>query len=342
MRSAKARQVRPDDDVFARVGEFLRDNGLPPDPTYYAFGHRIVTNPDSDVARTVARLTDNRVRLSRHDIEALGLPVPGSEPRGRASSNGGADERAEKLVAQTQAQVDDFATMMRAMQDETRGFGRDLAESAAAMSARSRLDGLDEVAQITTTMLARVRDAEVRLAKATEETDALRTKLKEANDTARRDPLTGLPNRRAFDEAFASRSEADGPHCVAVCDVDRFKRINDNFGHGVGDRVLNAIAHVLSEECAPHLVVRHGGEEFAVLLSGTDLTRATETLDHARAVTATKRFRSRDTHAALGQITFSAGITAIKPGETQEEACERADRLLYAAKAAGRDRIHAG
>lgn len=337
MRSAKAKQWKLDDDLFARVGEFLSTNALPSDPSYYAFAYRVVSNPGSDLANTVARLTENQVRLSRHDIEALGSKVPDTvaPPPSRV------DDRAEQLVAETQAQVDGFASMMRAMQDETRVFGRDLAESAAAFSAKNRISNLDEVTKITTAMLARIRDAEGRLAHATQEADSLRTKLAEAHDTARRDPLTGLPNRRAFDEAFASRRTDAGPHCLAVCDVDRFKRINDDFGHGVGDRVLNAIAHVLSDECAPHLVVRHGGEEFAVLLSGLDLTAATAMLDQARASTAAKRFRSRDNHAALGQITFSAGVTAIKPGEAQDQVFARADRLLYAAKAGGRDRIHA-
>lgn len=336
MRSAKAKQWRLDDDLFERVGEFLSANALPPEPSYYAFAYRVVSNPDSDVAKTVLRLTENRVRLSRHDIEALGSAVAVAAP-----APVGVDHRAEQLVAETQAQVDGFANMMRAMQDETRGFGRDLAESAAAFSASDQLSGLNDVTQITTTMLARIRDAESRLAHATLEADTLRTKLAEANVTARRDPLTGLPNRRAFDEAFASRGDAAGPHCLAVCDVDRFKRINDEFGHGVGDRVLNAIARLLSEECAPHLVVRHGGEEFAVLLTGLDLTAATSVLDNARASTAVKRFKSRDNQAALGQITFSAGVTAIQPGEPQDQAFARADRLLYAAKSDGRDRVHA-
>jgi len=336
MRSAKAKQWRLDDDLFERVGAFLAANALPPEPPYYAFAYRVVSSPDSDLAKTVARLTENRVRLSRHDIEALGSSIPVSAP-----APAHVDHRAEQLVAETQAQVDGFASMMRAMQDETRGFGRDLAESAAAFSASSQLAGLDEVTQITSAMIARIRDAESRLAHATQEADSLRTKLAEAHDTARRDPLTGLPNRRAFDEAFASRGDTAGPHCLAVCDVDRFKRINDEFGHGVGDRVLNAIARLLLEECAPHLVVRHGGEEFAVLINGVDLAGATALLDNARAITAAKRFRSRDNQAALGQITFSAGVTAIQPGEAQDKAFARADRLLYAAKADGRDRIHA-
>ena len=340
MRGLKATQWRVEDDLFLRVGEFLSANALPTEPPYYAFAYRVVSNPAGDLAKTVARLTANRVRLTRKDIAALDSAIT-EAPAPAAPGSAEDQDRAQQLVAETQAQVDGFATMMKAMQDETRDFGRDLAESAAAITAKSRLHGLDDMTQITTTMLARVRDAEVRLAHATEEADTLRTKLAEANDTARRDPLTGLPNRRAFDEAFASRRDDVGPHCLAVCDIDRFKRINDQFGHGIGDRVLSAIAQVLVQECAPHLVVRHGGEEFAVLLNGLDLKASTAMLDRARAVTADKHFRTRDGQTALGQITFSAGVTAIQVGEPQDQAFARADQLLYAAKQDGRDRIHA-
>jgi diguanylate cyclase len=348
MRSLRATEWRAEDDLFRQVGEFLSAHALPVEPYYYAFAYRIISKPESDLARATARLASIRGRLSPQDIVTLGsstktaapAPAPAAaQPESPAEP--GAEERAKQLVAETQAQVDGFATMMRAMQDETRDFGRDLAQGVAAISGKSRLNGLDGVAQITTTMIERIRDAEVRLAHATEEADSLRTKLAEANDTARRDPLTGLPNRRAFDEAFASRQEAAGPHCLAVVDIDRFKRINDQFGHGVGDRVLSAIANVLSQQCAPHLVVRHGGEEFAVLLSGIELSAATIMLDRARGVTADKHFRSRDSQVELGQITFSAGVTAIQPGEPQDQAFARADRLLYAAKQDGRDRIHA-
>jgi diguanylate cyclase len=329
MRSLRATEWRAEDDLFRQVGEFLSAHALPVEPYYYAFAYRIISKPESDLARATARLASIRGRLSPQDIVTLGsstktaapAPAPAAaQPESPAEP--GAEERAKQLVAETQAQVDGFATMMRAMQDETRDFGRDLAQGVAAISGKSRLNGLDGVAQITTTMIERIRDAEVRLAHATEEADSLRTKL-------------------AFDEAFASRQEAAGPHCLAVVDIDRFKRINDQFGHGVGDRVLSAIANVLSQQCAPHLVVRHGGEEFAVLLSGIELSAATIMLDRARGVTADKHFRSRDSQVELGQITFSAGVTAIQPGEPQDQAFARADRLLYAAKQDGRDRIHA-
>lgn len=353
MRGPFAARKEQKGDLFSRIGAFLADQGLSPEPAHYNFAYDVITNPDGAIAQAVARLTDGGVRLSRSDIEKLGgtvvtgarvmEPPPAPAPRGLPDYAAQIEDEAVELVATTQAQVDDFATMMRAMQDETRGFGRDLAQSAAAIGRNvpqpQAAAGLDEIARITGSMLSRIREAEVRLAHATDEADSLRAKLAEANDTARRDALTGLPNRRAFDEAFAIRRDRDGPFCLAVCDIDRFKRINDAHGHPVGDRVLSAVGRTLAEECDDHLVVRHGGEEFAVLLKGIDLADAAAHLDGVRGMIAAKRFRVRESDQPLGQVTLSIGVTAVQTGEMIADAFDRADRLLYTAKSGGRDRV---
>lgn len=335
-------------DLFGQIGDFLADHGLSPEPAHYSFAYDVIADPHGAIAEAVRRLTDGGIRLSRSDIEALGGTVSAGggvaeSPERRHGEPDARDDDAANLVAKTQAQVDGFATMMREMQDETRGFGRDLAQSAEAMRhhtpAVPSAAGLDEIARITGAMLTRIREAETRLAKATNEAEALRAKLAEANDTARRDPLTGLPNRRAFDEAFAVRRESDGPFCLAVCDIDRFKRINDVHGHPIGDRVLSAVARTLADACGDHLVVRHGGEEFAVLLHGVALADAAAQLDEVRDAISIKRFRLRESDRPLGQVTVSIGVTAVHTGETLTDAFDRADRLLYTAKAEGRDRV---
>ncbi|TPG13739.1 GGDEF domain-containing protein [Sphingomonas oligophenolica] len=332
--SAATRQKRKGDDLYDRIGAFLADQSLSVDPVNYAFAHHVLGNPGSEVARAVARLTDGGVRLQSKDVEEFGCTVA-------VGTTADPEDRAHQLVAETKAQVDGFASIMRALRDETRGFGRDLEQSAAAIERAPGAAGLVDIARITGTMLGRVRDAESRLAQATSEAEALRSELAEANDSARRDALTGLPNRRAFEEAFQARDLATGPYCLALCDIDRFKRVNDEYGHSVGDRVLSAIGRALVELCAGDLVVRHGGEEFAILLTATDLISATAKLQAACAGIAGKRFRNRETDHPLGQITVSIGVTAVREGEEAEAALDRADRLLYTAKANGRDQVSA-
>lgn len=318
-------------DLFARIGAFMRDQRLSPEPVHYSFAYNVLNDPSGALAKAVADLTDDGVRLSRNDIELLGGTV-----RRRAEDA----EDAERLAAEARAQVEGLADVVRQMHEETRDFGRDLAGHAAEMQLAAPVPGMAEIARITGAMLTRIHESERRLADATREAEELRGKLVEARVTARRDPLTGLPNRRAFEEAFAANS--GHRRCLALCDVDRFKRINDGFGHGVGDRVLGAIADTLRVACEGHLVARHGGEEFAVLIYDLSLERAAELLEDARAGVSAKRFRSRETDRLIGRVTMSVGLIAVADGESLDQACARADALLYSAKAAGRDQLSMG
>lgn len=324
---------------YDRIGKFLIDQRLEPDPANYAFAFHLLADPDGPLAKAVRDLTDGGVRLTQKDIDGLGTDI-------KPVANGAAmAEQAQGLVAATQMQVEGFEDMVHAMRAETEGFGRDLAASAAAISQNvtaSSSDGLliEEVARITGTMLERVRTAESRLESATREASDLRKKLEEARDNARRDPLTDLPNRRAFEEAFSAQMASGEKVCVAVCDVDHFKSVNDRFGHAVGDRVLKAIAEALTETCTGHLVARYGGEEFAVLFSGLEADAARGILETARMSVAAKRYRLRESDAPLGEVTFSAGLTRVSSDEMLPTAFQRADRLLYAAKEGGRNCVH--
>ncbi|MDB5695692.1 MAG: hypothetical protein JWN21_1235 [Sphingomonas bacterium] len=334
MRNAGPRRGSGNDTLFAAIGEFLHLHGLDPAPAHYSFAHAALTDPT--IGAAVARLSDGGVRLSRRDIAALGGSVSARRPIAPLPPP---DDSAARLVEQTQKQVDGFADLMSSMRQETTGFGRDLEETAAAIQRQPNIAGLDEIARLTGAMTARIRDTETRLANATAETDALRTKLGEALAQARRDPLTGLFNRLGFEEAFATPVAKGAPRCVAVVDVDHFKRFNDEHGHGVGDRVLSAIGRGLETACKEHLVARYGGEEFAVLMDGIPLVRAAAMLDRAREDLAKRTFRDRETGTPLRRITLSAGVVAVRPGEVLGAVLARADELLYTAKAEGRDRV---
>lgn len=318
--------------LFDRIGAFLLDHRLAPTPDNYSIVYQFLTEEHGPVSRAVHPLIDGGARLTQQDIDTILRDVRPVDP-GQSQTQG--------LVAQTQMQVEGFQDIVTAMRAETEDFGRDLAASAAAFS-RSTDPGPqraapDDIARVTAAMLTRVRTAEARLETATREASELRQKLEEARDNARRDPLTELPNRRALEEAYAAQITAGNPVCLAICDVDHFKSVNDRFGHAVGDRVLKAISEALSRACKGHLVARFGGEEFAVLFSRIDIHDASEILDSARTIVAAKRYRLRDTDTPLGEITFSAGITAGQAGERFHRTFQRADRLLYAAKSAGRN-----
>ncbi|MCB2089325.1 MAG: GGDEF domain-containing protein [Sphingomonadaceae bacterium] len=156
------------------------------------------------------------------------------------------------------------------------------------------------------------------------------------------DPLTGLKNRRAlFDSEFADRDNQAERHVLTV-DLDYFKRINDEHGHAMGDRVLIAAAQVLQEMAesmpgGPHQCVRLGGEEFVLLTSGIDRQAATSFAQSLRGRLA--RIPDRMEMEGAIAVTASIGIATIEPGERLEEALRRSDLAMYRAKDRGRDRI---
>ncbi len=320
--------------LYARIGQFLADQRLDPEPANYAFAHAIIANPDGPLARAVADLTDGGIRLTAKDVESLGCDVV-------AGGGAAARDKADGLVAQTQIQVEGFEDMVEGLRAHAQGFGRDLAASADAMrrtrSAGDSHAAMDEVARITAVMVERVQATEAQLEKATRETAELREKLEEARDNARRDPLTDLPNRRAFEEAFAARVATGQTVWLAVCDIDHFKSVNDRFGHPVGDRVLKAIGTALAQACEGHFVARYGGEEFVVLFDDVDAGSARATLETARETIAAKHFKLRETDAPLGSVTISAGLAPSLPEDHPRSVFGRADALLYQAKNDGRN-----
>ena len=160
--------------------------------------------------------------------------------------------------------------------------------------------------------------------------DAALAEVEAATLAIATDPLTGLANRRGLLRHY-EESERGRPHGLALIDCDNFKRINDRYGHDVGDEVLVAIGKGLKGENV--FAARLGGEELVVLLYGTDWQSLAEKA-RRRVTTAVIEHVS---HLAT-TVTASAGIAQLREGETLASALKRADRALYAAKDAGRDR----
>lgn len=186
-----------------------------------------------------------------------------------------------------------------------------------------------------------------RLQSATAELEKLRAELDLAKVQATMDSLTGVANRRGFDETIEQmlRSQADGEvgPSVVLIDLDHFKQINDQYGHVFGDTVLKSVALAI-RSCVKgrDLVARYGGEEFVVLLPGTALAGAGALAEQIRATIAGARIRRGASHEAVGNITVSLGVACWKPGEALETLIDRADQALYRSKREGRNRVTVG
>ncbi|MHA3976303.1 GGDEF domain-containing protein [Halovulum sp. GXIMD14794] len=183
-----------------------------------------------------------------------------------------------------------------------------------------------------------------------EQLEHTRSQLKEmerelANlrEAASRDHLTGLPNRRCFEERLEGLLAASDPFCVALLDLDEFKAVNDGWGHAAGDNVLRGIGHILKRNTkGKDFAARLGGEEFVLVLPETPLAGAEALCETIRGAFAEILWISQSSREEIGHLTLSGGITVRRPEDDGLTLLARADDHLYAAKNAGRNRIRAG
>ncbi|VAW18428.1 hypothetical protein MNBD_ALPHA09-1562 [hydrothermal vent metagenome] len=188
------------------------------------------------------------------------------------------------------------------------------------------------------------RELEAKLEASKSQITSLKGHLDEVRNESRTDALTGIPNRKHFDERFASEAaqaaETQEELCLVVADIDHFKKFNDSHGHQTGDQVLKLVAKLLSANIKGRdMAARFGGEEFTILLPQTNLRAAVTVADQIREKVRTKELIKKSTNENLGAITLSLGVARYRPGETTDELFQRADACLYAAKHAGRDNV---
>ncbi|MCG8635763.1 MAG: GGDEF domain-containing protein [Desulfobacterales bacterium] len=175
------------------------------------------------------------------------------------------------------------------------------------------------------------------------EIDALKKELEGVKQAAKTDILTGLLNRRGFEEsvtgALELAREAQSPLSVIIADIDHFKLVNDTHGHLIGDNVLKMLAKLLREHTkGKDIAARFGGEEFILVLPDTPLKGAFVLAEQIRLSLKSMRWINKNTGRPIGAITISLGTAQYQPGESQEKLIERADNALYFAKKTGRNK----
>jgi diguanylate cyclase len=307
---------------------------------------------DLDISNfTLSLAHDYLAGNDRHLTRAIDLRLSESQPLTEAwlESNIRDDVKHQgqtlgRLMQRMEADLDAFTTTTHDAKNATTDYHQALAAHVDDLDRPSGPPPLEDLVSIARAMLERTRALEADMARSEAQTKALRRSLDEARRRADHDHLTGLPNRRAFEACFKrehATAKANGEQlCVAFCDIDHFKRINDTHGHDAGDRVLKTVAdtlaHISNDRCH---VARHGGEEFVVLLRGRSLHQAWELLDDTREAMAKREMVNRATDTPFGQVTFSAGIADVFAFADPRAALGAADKALYKAKDQGRNRI---
>ncbi|MEN8177616.1 MAG: GGDEF domain-containing protein [Pseudomonadota bacterium] len=182
------------------------------------------------------------------------------------------------------------------------------------------------------------------LSETKQEVESLREELERSREQATTDPLTGLLNRRAFDQELMKVSDEANQSRenlgLLIIDIDKFKRVNDTYGHLIGDKVIRFVAQQISNNIkGKDIVARIGGEEFAILLPSTQLDNARMLAESIRKNIERSKLKRADTSEPIGGVTISIGVTAYKHGEITDDFIQRADDALYKSKNSGRNRV---
>jgi len=182
------------------------------------------------------------------------------------------------------------------------------------------------------------------LQQANHEIDQLKSKMALYRTESLKDPLTQIDNRRGFDKALAeniTHAQAHGTSlCLIIADIDFFKKVNDTYGHLVGDNVIRMVAATLKESIkGKDLAARIGGEEFAILLPDTPFDGAMKLANDIRLAFERLDLKKKTTGESLGKITLSFGVAAYREAEVTEDFINRADKALYQSKNTGRNKV---
>ncbi len=228
----------------------------------------------------------------------------------------------------------------------TANYARALVTSEQELGAINDAAGLQRVIRSlvdsTTAARSTTEKVQAELAASRTEMAQLRSNLGDLQTEALTDPLTGLHNRRGFErtlaELYGEGSNRLPSAALLLADIDHFKRVNDTYGHLVGDQVIRATAQVLKGAVKGRdVVARFGGEEFMVLLPETPGQGALALAEQIRAAFGKLRIRRSGSDEVISQVTISIGVATPLAGESVEQAIDRADKALYQAKNEGRN-----
>jgi diguanylate cyclase len=321
--------------LLGRVADFLIDHDLEVLPWTLEIAYDCVTGANPRVAQLILERTESGQAVTLSWLEQV-----------YSEEGDSTAELLTVLMSRLEESLVDFSRTTTSAKAATSEYGAALQQHVDDLEQVSKAGVvITELAGLARAMMTRTREIEHELNESEQRALKLQQNLDEARRVADEDHLTGLPNRRAFETLFdkehACASAAVEPLCVAFCDIDHFKRINDTHGHAAGDRVLKVVAETLNRisDSRCH-VARHGGEEFAVLFRALTPQQAWDRLEAAREEIAERRLVNRANDMPFGRVTFSGGIADVFAYSSRSDALRAADEALYAAKQSGRNQIH--
>ena len=318
--------------------DLLKRSGIPPYPQFYELLYTYATGVNPTLNNRINAIFRNGDSPSTNLAETLYNEFLKSDVNDRMSN---VSERMHARIEAVYEAIDSAMTTANAYSGSLQSASGDLEREITPIAMR---DLAERLLSETRRMQDTNRALEQKLEASRDDIASLQRDLDDVRRESLLDPLTKIANRKSFDEgmdeAIAEASANDAPLCLMIIDIDHFKNFNDTYGHQTGDQVLRLVAMTLKSNIkGKDLAARYGGEEFVAILPSTDMEGAVIVAENIRRAIQAKELLKRSTNEKLGRITASFGVAAYRPGDTPAMLIERADRCLYAAKHAGRNRV---
>ena len=306
-------------------------------PTNYALWYTYVSNELPELNTAIDYVLNNKIQLSEIKTKELYRNYIAETE----------EVTAWELRQSLEAMLIELSQSLQDTRSETTTF-KEVMDNCVDDLARVEKEGLslEEVMALVRNLVKETQKIRLSsigfnaaLTEAQNEIDALRRQLKKSQQDALYDALTGLCNRRYFDEELITQSLKPNLYLMIV-DLDHFKKINDNYGHTMGDLVLKATAKKLQETCRDGArAFRFGGDEFAIIVPSSNFTKAQIMAESMRKMIEKISVKDRLTGEVLGEVAASIGIAELTKGMNPLALVEKADTLLYEAKRLGRNRV---
>ena len=334
-----SQQADASHDLSERVVAAMREHGSPAYPRAYEvwYAHLSGEMPAVSLAMS-AILTGHSGRVTAADIDALYDRYIGTDRLAK---------HAERTSLQVLGEIDGLMGLLdRALDSSERYHDRlaAMSQDVPQPSERQKLrEWIEALVMSTREEVQRKTQLETKLKESGHEIRSLREALESTRAEALTDPLTGLANRRHFEEMLLKTIDESTlrrePFALVLADIDFFKSFNDAHGHLTGDQVLRLVARTMKDKFKEKAIItRFGGEEFAVILPEADLIAGKFSAETVRQALLTRELIKRSTNENLGRITISLGVAAAIGGDTATSIVERADQALMMAKRDGRNR----
>jgi diguanylate cyclase len=324
-------------DLATQIAALMRHMGVAGLPRNYELFYAATAGSNEELRSELSSLGQ---RPAQRDLDRL-AEVHFAQNSGQSVVENAHDQIASKL--------EEVLTLVQKERSSLETYGRMLDETSDGLNGRNAISReiLQKIVGImvaaTHSTAKQGRQTLEAIADHSHELEEVKAKLEEYKRLADTDPLTLLWNRRAFDRAIAriyDNPKAVMFHALLIADIDRFKEINDRFGHPAGDRVLQHLASILRSNTQENVfLARTGGEEFALIVDGASEDSVLQMADSIRAAVSATNFGVKAAIPGCAPMTISLGICMASEADGPSDLYAKADRALYSSKVNGRNRV---